>query len=239
MPTSEADLICLSSRRWDPVFQRSSHLMLRGGRDRRVFFVEEPDFHYGGAELEVTQTDQPVVRVVPKLPHGTSDSDLAFHLVRMIDALLLTSKIRRYELWYTTPSAVPHTRHLQPQLVVYDASEAASNPSLERELLERADLVFTSRQSVHQALAKAHRDVLAFPSSVDVKHFARARQPAADPTDQAAIAHPRLGCFGGVDARLDFQLLDRIAELQPDWHIVLLGEVTSWQAVDLQRRENI
>jgi len=231
----EADLICLSPSRWDPVFQRSSHLMSRAATDRRVFFVEEPEFHHGSAELEVTQTDQFVVRVVPKLPHGCSTLDLSGHLRRMMDALLLTSDIRRYELWYGSAAALPWTKHLMPQLVVCDATDA----SLPRELLDRADLVFTSRHSVYQKLRAQLRDVHAFPSSADVKHFGRARQRVPDPEDQAGLPHPRLGCWGGVDARLDFGLLDRIAELQPDWHIVLLGPVAAWEAVELPRRPNI
>ena len=45
----------------------------------------------------------------------------------------------------------------------------------EEELLKRADLVFTGGQSLYEAKRERHRRVFAFPSSVDVAHFAAAR----------------------------------------------------------------
>ena len=39
-----ADLICFSHLRWNFVFQRPQHLMIRAARSRRVFFWEEPDW---------------------------------------------------------------------------------------------------------------------------------------------------------------------------------------------------
>ncbi len=234
MATSrDADLICFSPTRWEPVFQRYSHLMARCARSRRVFFVEPPDFHDRAADLEVTQTDQNVVRVVPKLPHGCSDLDA--QLKPMIDALLLSAELRHYELWYGTAAALPWTKHLAPQLVVLDAPDAEAP----LELLEWADVVFSNRNSVYQQLRRLRSDVYAFPDSVDAKHFARARLGGPDPADQAGIPRPRLGCCGPIDARVDFALLDEVARLQPDWHIVLPGAVTAWEAVERPRRDNI
>ena len=54
-----------------------------------------------------------------------------------------------------------------------------------------------------------HPNVHAFPSSVDVAHFAQARTPRREPADQAAIPHPRLGFFGVIDERMDLELLAR------------------------------
>jgi UDP-galactopyranose mutase len=46
-----------------------------------------------------------------------------------------------------------------------------------------------------------------------------------DPDDQAHIPHPRLGFFGVVDERMDLELLRRVSELRPDWHLVIVGPV--------------
>ncbi|MBL8950645.1 MAG: glycosyltransferase [Myxococcaceae bacterium] len=206
--------------------------MERSAYERRVFFVEEPDFHDGTATLEVTETDQGVIRVVPKLPHGSTD--VAAQLKRLIDAMMVGSEIRNYDLWYTGASALEWTRHLTPGVTVYDVHDTPS-PGL----LAVADVVFTSRHSTYQALRTQHSAVFAFPSSVDVMHFARARPRQPDLACQATIPGPRIGCFGGVDARLDFALLDRVSQLQPRWHIMLVGQVTSWEAFELPRRQNI
>src|SRR3954465_1201950 len=73
------DLICLSHLRWNFVLQRPQHLMLRWGRERRVFFIEEPLFHgagsAAGARDEYLAISEPIsgVRVVtPHLPAGLS-----------------------------------------------------------------------------------------------------------------------------------------------------------------------
>ena len=80
---------------------------------------------------------------------------------------------------------------------------------LETELLKRADLVFTGGQSLYEAKRERHRRVFAFPSSVDVPHFRGcAAAITAEPIDQAAFPHPRLGFFGVVDERMDLELLD-------------------------------
>jgi UDP-galactopyranose mutase len=81
--------------------------------------------------------------------------------------------------------------------------------------------------------------VHAFPSSVDVAHFATARRPLPDPADQAAIAHPRLGFFGVVDERMDLELLAAVADARPDWQLVIVGPVVKIDPASLPRRPNL
>ena len=91
--------------------------------------------------------------------------------------------------------ALPFTRTLAAGVVVYDCMDELSlfkgaPPALrglERELLERADLVFTGGVSLYQAKKHQHRSVHAFPSSVDKTHFAQARGEMPPPPDQATI----------------------------------------------------
>jgi UDP-galactopyranose mutase len=109
----------------------------------------------------------------------------------------------------------------------------------EAELFSRADLVFTGGQSLYEAKRDQHENVYAFPSSVDVAHFAQARTNKEDPADQANIPHPRLGFFGVIDERMDIELLEGIAEARPDWHLVMIGPVVKIDPASLPRRENI
>ena len=76
----------------------------------------------------------------------------------------------------------------------------------EAELLARADLVFTGGQSLYEAKKRTSITVHAFPSSVDVAHFARRARPRTTPADQAQIPHPRVGFFGVIDERMDLEL---------------------------------
>jgi UDP-galactopyranose mutase len=81
--------------------------------------------------------------------------------------------------------------------------------------------------------------VLGLPSSVDVGHFGRARAGLADPRDQAAIPHPRLGFFGVIDERMDLDLIAGVADARPDWQLVLLGPVVKIDPADLPSRPNL
>jgi UDP-galactopyranose mutase len=78
-----------------------------------------------------------------------------------------------------------------------------------------------------------------FPSSVDVRHFGRARETRTEPLDQAPIPRPRLGFFGVIDERMDLALLRGIAERRPDWHIVLLGPVVKIDPASLPALPNV
>ena len=164
-----------------------------------------------------------------------------------MDNLLLRQQITEYVLWYYTPMALGFTDHLTPQAIVYDCmdelSAFAHAPALlkirEAELLRRADLVFTGGQSLYEAKRDAHPNVRAFPSSVDVAHFARARRMVSDPADQADIPRPRLGFFGVIDERLDVELLRAVGAARPDWHFVMLGPVVKIDPTLLPAAENI
>jgi len=245
------DVVCLSHLRWQFVFQRPQHLMTRFARDHRVFFVEEPRFEDQEDHLHVSEVDGGVRVVVPVLASWRAEHPA--HVMAIQRALLSQfvdgERLESYVLWYYTPMALPFTRHLAPRAIVYDCMDELSGfagapreiKELERELLERADLVTTGGRSLYEAKRTLHHNVHAFPSSVDAAHFAAARAGAADaePLDQAAIPRPRIGFAGVIDERMDVPLLARLAEQHPDWHIVLLGPVAKIDPATLPRLPNV
>jgi UDP-galactopyranose mutase len=241
------DLVCLSHLRWDFVFQRPQHLFTRCAKERRVFFIEEPVYGDGPIRMDVNRREDGLHVVVPHLTHETGDATRDEVLRELIDGLFDAHRIREHVLWYYTPMAMSFTRHLEPVAIVYDCMDELSAfkgapPALrfhEAELFNRADLVFTGGQSLYEAKRKQHRSVHAFPSSIDVKHFAQARKITEDPADQKDIPHPRLGFFGVIDERLDIELIKGLAEARPDWHLVIIGPVVKINEADLPRRENI
>lgn len=243
------DLVCLSHLRWDFVYQRPQHLMSRCARERRVFFVEEPLFDEAQAHLEISCRSQGLWVAVPHLPKGMTEEEAIVLQAAMMDELLIRYGIERYVLWYYTPMALPFTGQLEPLAIVYDCMDELSTfnqapPVMrqrEAELLVYADLVFTGGQSLYEAKKALHRHVYAFPSSVDTPHFLCARQPLADPPDQAALPRPRLGFYGVLDERLDLALLREVADAQPDWHLVIVGPVATpkFDPALLPKRENI
>ena len=241
------DLVCLSHLRWNFVFQRPQHLLSRFARERRVFFFEEPVYGKGLARLEVTQSKEGVWVAVPHLPEALSEGEVMEHQRVLMDQLLAGHAIRNYVTWYYTPMALSFTRHLEPLAVVYDCMDELSAfrgapPGLlynEAELLRLADVVFTGGQSLYEAKKDRHPDVHAFPSSVDVAHFATARGTVEEPEDQASLPHPRLGFFGVVDERMDLELLAAVADARPDWQLVVIGPVVKIDEAHLPRRANL
>ena len=243
------DLVCLSHLRWDFVYQRPQHLLSRCAHDRRVFFFEEP--LYGGDEprLEVRRSEEGVHVAVPHLPEGVRGKKEEEEALTqaMLSRLFSEHKVREHVLWYYTPMALGWTRHLRPLGVVYDCMDELSAFKFapaelrerEAELFRRADLVFTGGQSLYEAKRGRHPHVYAFPSGIDREHFGQARNISADPEDQAAIPHPRLGFFGVVDERFDLELLGALSRERPDWHFVIIGPVVKIDADQLPRAANI
>ncbi|HTL08964.1 MAG TPA: glycosyltransferase, partial [Chitinophagaceae bacterium] len=107
------------------------------------------------------------------------------------------------------------------------------------ELMKRADIVFTGGSSLYAARKDKHHSVHLFPSSIDRKHFGQAMQPIADPTDQSAIPHPRIGFFGVIDERMDIELLRSAATAKPEWQFVVLGPVVKIDPATLPSLPNI
>lgn len=250
---SKPDLICFSHLRWNFVFQRPNHLMSLCSRERRVFFFEEPALEDGGAGegdgqsgsvLRVTEVGPSLVVAVPRMTPGSDPREASR---RALEELCALYGIERPIAWFYTPMALEFARELPAALTVYDCMDELSAfrgappalTGLERELFARADLVFTGGRSLGEAKRAAHPRVYCFPSSVDTAHFAAAREPRGEPSDQAAIPHPRLGFYGVIDERMDLGLVEGVARARPDWHVLLLGPVVKIDPGTLPRLANI
>ena len=237
------DIVCFSHLRWDFVYQRPQHLLSRAARSRRVFYIEEPRAGAQSARMETIRDPSGVTIAVPHLP---SKSDLVV-LQTMIDFFLSAHEVSHFVAWYYTPLALHFTAHLRPVATVYDCMDelsafAGAPPGLreaERTLLARADLVLTGGHSLYLAKRNLHANVHEFPSSVDVAHFAKARDSRRDPVDQAHIPGPRIGFFGVLDERLDRDLLAAVAAQRPEWHLVMIGPVAKIDVADLPTAPNL
>ena len=241
-------LLCLSHLRWSFVYQRPQHLMTRFARDYNLLFLEEPvATEQSQAWLEIRPEDGGVQVLVPRLPHECGGEASARLQRELLDGYLQRLKVDDLILWFYTPMALAFASHLRARLTVYDCMDELSAfrgaPAAlierERELLLRADLVFTGGYSLYEAKCELHSNSHPFPSSVDVEHFAAARDAQSDPSDQAALGHPRLGFYGVIDERLDLALIDQVARLRPDWQLVLVGPVVKINPTELPRRDNI
>jgi UDP-galactopyranose mutase len=240
------NIVCLSHLRWNFVFQRPQHLLSRAAREGRVLFVEEPVESLDGASLTVTEQDSVLV-CVPRLPAKARKLEQTRMLRDLVSSAVRTHMPHPYVLWLYTPMALPFSRQLRPAATVYDCmdelSAFAGAPKVlrkrEGELFQKADVVFTGGQSLYEAKRFRHPNVHAFPSCVDAAHFERARTIRHDPADQRGIPRPRIGFFGVIDERMDYDLLRGLASARPAWQFVFVGPTAKIEPANLPRAANI
>jgi UDP-galactopyranose mutase len=242
-------LICFSHLRWNFVFQRPQHLMSRFAEARRVIFWEEPEAALPEMEPALgvrTCAETGVIVVTPSLPEGMDEATRDATLKSLLDAFLAGEK-GPFIRWYYTPMMLPFSRQVASACTVYDCMDELANfrfappqlLSLEQELLDSADVVFTGGYSLYEAKKDRHPNIHPFPSSVDRNHFAQARAMDAVPDDQGSLPRPRFGFYGVIDERMDLALLEALADAHPEWSIVMVGPVVKIDPADLPHRANI
>ncbi|MGI3744605.1 MAG: glycosyltransferase family 1 protein [Janthinobacterium lividum] len=245
-------LLCLSHLRWGFVYQRPQHVMSRLARDYDVIFFEEPVFEdlaedRATPRLDHSQPAPGIEVIVPRLAHGLSEGQIAEAQRQLLDEMLLARGDAELLLWYLTPMSLAFTDHLKGNVTIFDCMDELSAfrgapvrlVDMERELMARADVVFTGGYSLWEVKQRQHDNAHPVPSSVDIAHFAAARDGLADPVDQAGIAYPRMGFFGVIDERFDIELVEKLATLRPDWQIVLIGPVVKIDPATLPQLPNI
>lgn len=164
-------------------------------------------------------------------------------------ALALLGRRRPPDVLITLPTAWDVVARLKVASVITNRSDKYSalpeaNQALiaemEREMLAASDAaVYVSQRLLDEESGLVKRgSVIYLGHGVDFDHFdAGAREP--EPADIAAIAHPRVGFFGGIDDYVvDLALIAELAKRGPDLQIVLIGAATC-PMDDLTSRPNV
>lgn len=161
----------------------------------------------------------------------------------------LAGQFTRPVQWFYDPMAVTaFAGKLNERAIVYDCMDELAQfrfapPEIkarERELLARADLVFTGGRRLYESKSRTHSNCHFYGCGVDVDHFGRARSPdTAPPAELASSPGPILGYFGVIDERIDYELIARLADADPNWTVVLVGPVVKVDENLLPRRPNL
>jgi UDP-galactopyranose mutase len=252
---AKPNLVVFSHLRWSFVYQRPQHLLSRLARHWCVTFIEEPLYREG---LPFVEVSHPMDSVRVLVPH-TPTTEAGFHeaqfgsLHPLIADWLTQQGIRHPMVWLYTPMALPLAQALDPLCLVYDCMDELGAFKdaprqlwhLEAALMKQAALVLTGGPSLYEARRRFNPNVHCLPSSVDAAHFSEDRlddssQEAKDVRDlQGNLRAPRLGYFGVIDERMDLSLLTLLADVHPDWQIVMVGPVAKIDPDMLPRRPNI
>ena len=243
---------------WDWVWQRPQQFLSRLSQRHRILFVETaaPDPALASPLVRFRPADNYPNLTLLRLQFPAwrwEDADYVDQerrrLVREFLAGPGAGQFDRPIQWFYDPMAVvAFAGHMGEILTVYDCMDELSQfrgaPAAlrerEAELLARADVVFTGGRKLFEAKSRFHHNCHFFGCGVDWEHFGRARETGTRvPTELAGLPGPVLGFFGVIDERMDYGLVERLAERHPDWSIVLVGPVSKVDPNSLPRRPNL
>ncbi|MBI3408466.1 MAG: glycosyltransferase [Planctomycetes bacterium] len=226
------------------------HLIRRLRKDMRVLWVnsigtrqikaDSLTFRRGAEKLRnwsrglAQVAEQMWVLDVPMLP------GLGTQVLRNVNRSLVTARLRSAlsNLGMTRPvvlTTLPYIGWLindlsRRALVYYCTDDYSHWPSADREALQEADREMTESADLilaaSQALVRSHDRngrCQYFPHAVDFEHFSAAQRQAELPADLEILPRPRIGFFGLIYEKIDFELLAGVARRFPHGSLVMIG----------------
>ena len=144
-------------------------------------------------------------------------------------------RMKPFQLWSFLPSAVRYVGKLGEELLVYYITDEFSQfkhldgqkmAAMERELCERADIVFATARTLVERKKKFNPETHLASHGVDHALFASSLSESTPlaPEMAALPPGPVIGFVGLIEAWVDLALIDAIAARRPSWQIVLIGK---------------
>ena len=251
MPPSERaySIVVFSHLRWSFVWQRPQQFLSRFAETHPVLFVEIAEFDAPETRLELTSPMANVTVLNLHLPASMENTPAVTEAIRQaVRDGMASLGIERPLLWFYNPmDAGWALGQFGERGVVYDCmDELAQFRGAPPELIEReatlvaaADVVFTGGYELWLKKSKQHANTHFFGCAVEYTHFGQAQAEGPIPDDLAAIAHPRVGWFGVVDERVDYDLLREAAARRPDLQFVVVGPPVKVDPKDFPQAPNL
>jgi glycosyltransferase involved in cell wall biosynthesis len=242
---------------WDWVWQRPQQYLSRLAKRHRLLFVETYCSDVAKAEVRLrTAEGHPNITICEThLPQSRwPDGEFIDAERRRVVKNALTSELRgQFEqplLWFYDPMAVTaFARQMGERAIVYDCMDELSQfkgapPALiqrEKELLRVADVVFCGGQKMRKKRLPLNANTHFFGTGVDCEHFGKAmtRELKVAPEIANFGSAPVLGYFGVIDERIDYELLEKLADARADWHVVMVGPTAKVDPATFPKRDNL
>jgi glycosyltransferase involved in cell wall biosynthesis len=245
-------IVVFSHLRWNFVWQRPQQFLSRFAKDHKVLFVELAEFDLAESEsprVELSSVAPNVTVFVGHFPPSYQATDKVTEFLQSgVREAMISLDIERPLLWFYNPMDSGWTLgHFAERGVVYDCMDELSQfkgapPELiEREaaLIKAADVVFTGGYELWTKKSKQHPNTHFFGCAVEYDHFAQAQEEGPIPEDLAAIPRPRVGWFGVVDERVDYELLRQAAAARPEVSFVIVGPAVKVDPADFPQAPNL
>ncbi len=229
-------IVVFSHLRWKFVWQRPQQFLSRFAEEHPILFVELGEFDGTPGEPPRVEIDSPqgniTVLNVHLDPAAFKTESVTEAMRKAVREEMSRLGIENPLLWFYNPmDAGWVVGWLENRGIVYDCMDElaqfrGADPLLvqrESELIEAADVVFTGGIELYEKKSRQHANTHFFGCAVEYDHFAQAQNQEPIPEDLAAIPGPRIGWFGVVDERVDYDLLRGSAAKRPDLQFVIVG----------------
>ena len=184
--------------------------------------------------------------IVLPFPHSRVAGRINEQILKQSLRLLRSNRdMDEFQLWSFIPSAAKYIGKLGESLVVYYCTDEWSHFSsvdkdktmaLERELCQRADIVFTTASTLLERKRIYNPETHLALHGVDQAHFARALDPETELAPELRdLPRPIVGFVGLIQDWVDIELVRYMAERHRDWTLVLVGK----SLVDLSSIERL
>jgi glycosyltransferase involved in cell wall biosynthesis len=167
-----------------------------------------------------------------------------YELANRVNAAVTASLLRRHVaslpkpvvLWIYDPGFAGLIGRVGEDLAVYDCVDAyeqqAGSDARRQRLISAGDaraastaqLVFVTTRALLERHVARNRQTHLVPNVGDFEHFRGAFDHARTARDVARLVHPVVGFAGNfLETKVDFGLLEAVAEARPDWTMLLIG----------------
>ena len=119
-----------------------------------------------------------------------------------------------------------------------DFSDVSEPLRVERDLTKRSSLVIATSKALCEKLSKINSNCFYVPNAADFRHFHTATQIKEKPAEIKRLQYPIIGFIGAVYDWVDIDLICKLAEVHPDYSILLVGPIIFGQN-KLKRYSNI
>lgn len=141
-------------------------------------------------------------------------------------------------VWFHRPNMVDLINEVpSPRLRLYHAVDEYTTygnmtparrrriEELEKEMMNQVDAVIVTSKKLYDTKKTVNSNVYLVPNGVNYQAYTAALADPQLPDELQAINHPRLGYIGHIGDRINVDILKEIAQKNPEWSLVFLGEV--------------
>ena len=96
----------------------------------------------------------------------------------------------------------------------------------EKNLVVNSSIVIVTSQALRQKLSKLNSNCFYIPNGADVPHFLKATKASEKIPEIEHLRHPIIGYIGSIFDWFDVDLVCRLAELHPEYSVLIVGPVS-------------